>query len=177
MWPRWDFSGHASSTKTKSMEFLLDAFSFDWKQTLVDFLRMAFAFALAIPIGWERHESKRNMGLRTFPIVAMAACGFMLLAKDFPGSNAETQARLIQGLIGGIGFIGGGAILKEGANVRGLATASSIWGTGAIGAAVAFEREEIAIVLSLIMFATLRALTPIVEENEDNFQKSQKDNS
>jgi len=156
------------------MDFLFDAFSFDWKQSLVDFLRIALAFALAVPIGWERHESHRNMGLRTFPIVAMAACGFMLIAKDVPGANAETQARLIQGLLGGIGFIGGGAILKEGANVRGLATASSIWGTGAIGAAVAFEREEIAVVLSVIMFLTLRILTPVVEK-DDNDEPNTKD--
>src|SRR5687768_4390051 len=112
------------------MDFLVDAFSFDLKQTVIDFLRIAFAFLLAVPIGWERHASQRNMGLRTFPIVAMAACGFMLIAKNVPGADAETQARLIQGLIGGIGFIGGGAILKEGTSVRGLATASSIWGTG-----------------------------------------------
>ncbi len=150
------------------MDFLIEAFSFDWKQTLVDFLRVSLAFALAVPIGWERHKSERNLGLRTFPIVAMAACGFMLIAKNVPGANAETQARLIQGLIGGIGFIGGGAILKEGANVRGLATAASIWATGAIGAAVAFEREEIAVVLSLIMFVTLRLLTPVVENGDDD---------
>lgn len=81
---------------------------------------------MAIPIGWERHESKRSLGLRTFPIVAMAACGFMLILKNVPGASVDTQARLIQGLISGIGFIGGGAILKQGANVRGLATASSI---------------------------------------------------
>jgi putative Mg2+ transporter-C (MgtC) family protein len=92
----------------------------------------------------------------------------MLIAKNVPGANAETQARLIQGLIGGIGFIGGGAILKEGTNVRGLATAASIWATGAIGAAVAFEREEIAIVLSLIMFVSLRMLTPIAENDHNN---------
>jgi putative Mg2+ transporter-C (MgtC) family protein len=154
------------------VEFLYEAFSFDLRQTAVDFLRVAIAFILAIPIGWERHKSKRNLGLRTFPIVAMAACGFMLIAKNVPGANAETQARLIQGLLGGIGFIGGGAILKEGTNVQGLATAASIWGTGAIGAAVAFEREEIALVLSLIMFATLRALTPIVENDNTDDGKS-----
>jgi putative Mg2+ transporter-C (MgtC) family protein len=152
------------------MDFLIEAFTFEWKQTLVDFLRVALAFAFAVPIGWERHKSERNLGLRTFPIVAMAACSFMLIAKNVPGANAETQARLLQGLIGGIGFIGGGAILKEGANVRGLATAASIWATGAIGAAIAFEREEIALVLSAIMFVTLRTLTPIVED-ENNSEK------
>jgi putative Mg2+ transporter-C (MgtC) family protein len=145
------------------MDFLFEAFSFDWRQTVVDFLRVALAFALAVPIGWERHKSERNLGLRTFPIVAMAACGFMLIAKNLPGANAETQARLIQGLIGGIGFIGGGAILKEGTNVRGLA--------------VAFEREEIALVLSLIMFLTLRALTPVVENGGEKEEHKGNENS
>lgn len=149
------------------MEFLFDAFSFDWRQTVIDFLRVGIAFLLAVPIGWERYHSDRNLGLRTFPIVAIGACGFMLIAKNMPGANAETQARLIQGLLGGIGFIGGGAILKEGGSVKGLATATSIWCTGAIGAAVAFEREEIALVLSLLTFCTLRLLTPVVEKNDE----------
>ncbi|MDQ3322548.1 MAG: MgtC/SapB family protein [Acidobacteriota bacterium] len=155
------------------MDFLYDAFSFDWKLTLIDFLRVAVAFVLAIPIGWERHKSERSLGLRTFPIVAMAACGYMLIVKNVPGANAETQARLLQGLLGGIGFIGGGAILKEGTNVRGLATASSIWCTGAIGAAVGFERIEIALILSLITFLTLRLLTPVVEH--DNYDNGEND--
>jgi putative Mg2+ transporter-C (MgtC) family protein len=150
------------------MDFILDTFSFDWKTALVDLIRVVLAFVLAIPIGWERQESRRDMGLRTFPIVAMAACGFMLIAKNVPGATADTQARLIQGLIGGIGFIGGGAILKEGANVRGLATASSIWGTGAIGAAVAFDRVEIAVILSVIMFLTLRLLSPIAHDSDSS---------
>jgi len=149
------------------MEILQEAFTFDFRQTVIDFLRVGLAFILAIPVGWERHESHRSLGLRTFPIVAMAACGFMLIGKTLPGADAESQARLIQGLIGGIGFIGGGAILKKGTNVRGLATAASIWCTGAIGAAVAFEREGIAVVLSATMFVTLRVLRPLAENNDD----------
>ena len=160
------------------MDSFNDLFSLDWKLVVIDFLRVAVAFALAVPIGWERHESKRNLGLRTFPIVAMAACGFMLILKAAPGASAETHARLVQGLISGIGFIGGGAILKEGANVRGLATAASIWCTGAIGAAVAFGRVEIAVVLSVITFLTLRLLTPIVEsDGYDGDGDSQDDNN
>ena len=160
------------------MDFLFDEFSFDWKLALIDFLRVALAFALAVPIGWERHKSERNLGLRTFPIVAMAACGFMLILKNAPDASAETHARLVAGLMGGIGFIGGGAILKTGANVRGLATASSIWATGAIGAAVAFRRVEIAAVLSVITFLALRLLTPIVETDDyrDDDGKSKKSN-
>ena len=148
------------------MEFLTEAFSFDIKQIVIDFLRIVIAFLCAAPIAWERLQSERNLGLRTFPIVAIGACGFVLITKQLPGSSIESEARIIAGLLSGIGFIGGGAILKEGGNVRGLATAASIWVTGAIGAAVALGREEIALVLSLITFATLRLLTPIA--NDDN---------
>lgn len=66
----------------------------------------------------------------------------------------------------GIGFIGGGAILKHGTSVRGTATAASVWNTGAIGAAVAFRRYEIAVVLSLINFLTLRLLTELKEQKQ-----------
>ncbi len=156
------------------MDFLFQAFSLDWRLAVIDLLRVTIAFALAVPIGWERHRSERSLGLRTFPIVAMAACGFMLILNQLPGSNAEIQARLIQGLITGIGFIGGGAILKEGTNVRGLATASSIWCTGAIGAAVGFGRIDIGIILSLVMFVSLRILTPVVATDEYGNNKTSK---
>lgn len=156
------------------MEFF-NSFSFNLQQTLLDLARILIAFILAIPIGWERHKSHRNLGLRTFPIVAIGACSFVLLGKRLPEVNAETQARIIQGLLSGIGFIGGGAILKHGKNVHGLATAASIWCTGAIGAAVAFEREELAVVLSLITFTIMRLLTPVVENNNSSNHKSKSD--
>jgi len=82
--------------------------------------------------------------------------------------SPDAQARVLQGLMTGIGFVGGGAILKKGADVRGLATAASIWNTGAVGAAVAFARYEIALVLSLLNFLTLRFLTPLKENLKDD---------
>lgn len=137
--------------------------SIDWAQVTENLIRIMIAFALALPIGWERGRGKNSVGLRTFPIVAMARCGYVLISKFTPGSNAETQARLIQGLVAGIGFIGGGAIVKEGTNVSGIVTAASIWNTGAIGIAIAAEREEVAIVLSVMNFLTLLLLTPVAK--------------
>ena len=102
-----------------------------------------------------------RVGLRTFPLVALASCGYLLVFRDPAGANLDAQSRVFQGLLSGIGFVGGGAILKEGGTVRGTATAASIWNTGAIGAAVAFDRFEIALVLGLINFLTLRWLTPL----------------
>lgn len=130
-----------------------------WAQTLADFVKVLIAFVFALPVAWDREYETRIMGLRTFPIVALASCGYVLVAGSVLGHEAPEQARIIQGLMTGIGFLGGGAILKEGANVRGTATAASIWATGALGGAVAYERYEIAIVISLANFLMLRLLT------------------
>ena len=128
------------------------------------------AFLFALPIGWEREEAARPAGIRTFPIVALASCAFIVLGHEaFPGSE-PAQARIFQGLMTGIGFIGGGAILKgdgQGPGVTGIATAASIWNTGAIGAAVAYRRFEIAAVLAVLNFLILRFLKPAVQGEDE----------
>ena len=139
-----------------------------WSLILSDLLKVLIAYALALPLGWEREQATRSVGLRTFPLVAIASCGYILISAQVVGVNSESQARVISGLMTGIGFIGGGAILKEGVSVRGTATAASIWNTGAIGAAVAYERYEIALVLTIINFTTLRWLTPIKQNLTKN---------
>jgi putative Mg2+ transporter-C (MgtC) family protein len=116
---------------------------------------LGVAYVLAVPIGWNRERYERSAGLRTFPLVAMATCGFMLVGIDTPDSS-DAQARVLEGIIAGMGSIGGGAILKSGKVVTGTATAASLWGTGAVGIAVAWQRYEIAIVLSLLTFVTLQ---------------------
>lgn len=132
----------------------------DWIKILTQLMNVTIAYVLALPVAWDREKEARSAGLRTFPLVAVASCGYMLLATSILG-DSESASRIIQGLIAGIGFIGGGAILKDRRSVHGTATAASIWNTGAIGAAVAFGRYEIALVLSVINFATLRLLTPL----------------
>lgn len=140
----------------------------DWGLVASRLASVAAAYALALPVAWDREKETRSAGLRTFPLVAVASCGFILLAAGVMGDSKDAQARVVQGVITGIGFIGGGAILKEGASVRGTATAASIWNTGAIGAAVAFGRYEIALILSLINFLTLRWLTPFKRKLKDD---------
>jgi putative Mg2+ transporter-C (MgtC) family protein len=76
-------------------------------------------------------------------------------------NSIEAQSRIIQGLVAGIGFIGGGAILRARGNVHGTATAASIWNTGVLGAAVAQERYLPAVVLSALNLLALRVLFPL----------------
>lgn len=142
-------------------------FDFAWNIFLFDLFKLGGAFLLAIPIALQRERSTRIMGLRTFPLTAVGSCGYVLVAVELLGLAAEPQARIIQGLMGGIGFLGAGAILKEGSTVRGTATAASVWTTGALGIAVAYERYEVAVLLSLITFLTLFFLTPAAQEKHD----------
>ena len=125
------------------------------------------AYVLALPIGWDRERNERSAGLRTFPIVAIASCGFIQAAETVTGSNPEATARVVEGLINGVGFIGGGAILVGKASVRGTATAASLWATGAIGAAVGLGAYETAIVLSIVTLLTLRVMTPFKPEQNE----------
>src|SRR5664279_172393 len=106
---------------------MTDTFIMSWQQTGHDFLRIVCAFVFALPIGWEREHEEHTLGIRTFPLVAMASCGFVLLGVTLDENDPAARSRIIQGLIAGIGFIGGGAILKTNAGVHGTATAASIW--------------------------------------------------
>lgn len=132
----------------------------EWQAAADSAWRIALAYILALPIGWDR-EREGYSGVRTFPLVAMASCGYVLLGGSAATGLGEGQSRIIQGLITGIGFIGAGAILKGQSNVRGSATAASIWNTGVVGAAVALGRLEIAIVLSVFNLLTLRLLPKV----------------
>jgi putative Mg2+ transporter-C (MgtC) family protein len=140
----------------------------DWSEWLTMPGRLLGAYLLALPIGWEREASERTMGLRTFPLVALASAAFLVLAHRLFGPDLNAQARVLAGLITGIGFIGAGAILKlrDSDTVHGTATAASVWSTGAIGAAMAYGEYTVALLLSGVTFATLRFLTPLKDRLE-----------
>ena len=127
----------------------------DWHQIWFHFYHLIIAFLLAVPLGWDREQESHGAGLRTFPLVALGSCAYMLTG-IYVLDSTDAEARVIYGILTGIGFIGGGAILKEKGNVAGTATAASIWNTGAIGMAVAWDRYEIALVLSALNFLTFR---------------------
>jgi putative Mg2+ transporter-C (MgtC) family protein len=119
------------------------------------------AYLLAVPIGWNREKEERSAGLRTFPLVAIASCGFIQAAETMAAGSAEALARVNEGVIVGMGFIGGGAILRLRDSVQGTATAASIWVTGAIGAACGLGVFDVALVLAAVAFLTLRVMQPL----------------
>jgi putative Mg2+ transporter-C (MgtC) family protein len=122
--------------------------------------KMLIAYGLGLPTGWERFKHDRSAGLRTFPLVALASCAYLLVAVQ-PNLDAASQSRILVGVMTGIGFIGGGSIVKEADSVHGTATAASLWNMGAIGAAVAFGNYGLAVLLSIINYVTLLLMSSL----------------
>ena len=142
---------------------------------LAHLVALAVAYVLALPIGWNREREERSAGLRTFPLVAMAACGFVMIATEVLGADSQQHSRILEGLMTGMGFVGGGAILKQGDRARGTATAASLWATGAMGAAVGYGQLDIAVILSLVMVLTLSLMSPIVKAVQEKSDSAGED--
>jgi putative Mg2+ transporter-C (MgtC) family protein len=114
------------------------------------------AYLLALPLGWERKvEGAARVGLRTLPLVAVGTCAYLLLSRYLRERgifDADGQARSLRAMMTGVGFIGGGAILKRPTHVEGVAgvtTAASVWTAGAIGASTAHGYYTVAAVLTV----------------------------
>lgn len=103
-------------------------------------LRLTLALAAGSVVGLERSYHGRTAGFREHTLVCISSCMLMLLA-DYHVSHLNTgeqtffldPTRMAQGIMTGIGFLGAGAIVKDGASIRGLTTAASIWMIAAIG--------------------------------------------
>ena len=145
----------------------------DWHLLWHTLGKIGVAYLLSMSSGWWGEKEGHAAGVRTFPIVAMASCGYILMLHGIPGSDGiAANSRVLQGLVTGIGFVGGGAIVREGMSVQGTAMAASIWNTGAMGAAVAMGRYEVAIVLAVLNAITLVALVPLKKRLDRNEKDS-----
>jgi len=136
-------------------------FATDWPQGMEDVVKLVTAYVLALPVGWYREREAHSVGVRTFPVVAVASCGYVLLGGQGGHMSLDAQSRIIQGVVAGIGFIGGGAILKSEGGVHGVAAAASIWNIGVVGASVAQNRYLLAATLAILNLFTLRLLLPV----------------
>ena len=126
-----------------------------WSDSLDHLVHLLVAFVLALPIGWNRARTERSAGLRTFPLVAMASCGLVQTAISILGPDAPSHANILQGIVIGVGFIGAGAIIRQGDITTGNATAASVWVVGIIGAAVGYGYYDIGIILAAANLGTL----------------------
>jgi putative Mg2+ transporter-C (MgtC) family protein len=131
-------------------------------------IRLAVATVLGAVIGLERDMHGRAAGLRTNMLVSLGSALFMMIslavaARYTASAAVETglrvdPSRIAAQIIAGIGFLGAGAILKEGLNVRGLTTAACLWVSAGIGMAAGAGLFELAILVALISLFTLTAV-------------------
>jgi putative Mg2+ transporter-C (MgtC) family protein len=125
-------------------------------------LRPLLALVAGGLVGLERSFHGRAAGLRTYALVSFASALLVGVAQSLssaPGDGNTNVARVIQGIVTGIGFLGAGVIVKEGFSVRGLTTAASVWVVSAIGVAfgAGFLLEgAVAVVLTLVALSLLR---------------------
>ena len=119
-------------------------------------VRLVLASLVGAVIGFQRERMGKAAGLRTHMLVSSGAAVFVIGGAEL-GMGSDSLARVIQGLITGIGFLGAGAILKiyERREVEGLTTAAGIWMTAALGVSVGLGRFGLALVATVLSLATL----------------------
>jgi putative Mg2+ transporter-C (MgtC) family protein len=122
-------------------------------------IRLLAAVVLGGLVGLEREAAGKAAGLRTHMLVALGAALTLVVAYRMGMPEAD-QSRVIQGLVTGVGFLGGGAILKitDERRIRGLTTAAGIWMTASIGIAVGAGKLATAIMATVLTFVVLRVL-------------------
>ncbi|MBD0691664.1 MgtC/SapB family protein [Streptomyces sp. CBMA123] len=127
--------------------------------TTVEFLvRLATGVACGALIGVERQWRARMAGLRTNALVAAGATLFVLYSEAVGDTGSPT--RVASYVVSGIGFLGGGVILRDGAGVRGLNTAATLWCSAAVGVLAASGKLELAALGTLAVLAVHLVLRP-----------------
>lgn len=132
------------------------------------FLRLAAALAAGGAIGFERERDSQPAGLRTHMIVSLGAALVMILSINMAITFHELDAdpaRLAAQVVSGIGFLGAGAILRFGFNVKGLTTASTLWTTAMIGMALGYGYYLVSLFAVIIIIVVLT----LVERFEKKF--------
>ncbi len=122
-------------------------------------ISLAAAFILGGLIGIERQYRQRTAGLRTNVLVALGAAIFVDMANRLGGHEAAVH--VIAYVVSGIGFLGAGVIMREEGNIRGLNTAATLWGSGAVGAAAGADLILEAMVGTVFVLMANTLLRPV----------------
>jgi putative Mg2+ transporter-C (MgtC) family protein len=134
---------------------LLEIPSLTWSQEL---LRVAVAAGLGGAVGVERELREREAGFRTHLLVSVGSCLFTLVSaygfREF-GTRSVDPTRIAAQIVTGIGFLGAGAIIRQGFAVRGLTTAATLWVVAAIGMASGAGYYSAAVITTALVLVTL----------------------
>ncbi len=120
-------------------------------------IELLLAFLVGGAIGLQRELKGKPAGLKTNALICMGACIYTVLSREVFGAR---DAHIPAQIVSGIGFLGGGAILREGFNVTGLTSAATIWVVGALGALIGYQQYSMSIEAALSILAVLVVLSP-----------------
>lgn len=138
--------------------------AFNAGATLSSLISLSVAFLLGTVIGLERQLRQRTAGLRTNTLVAVGAAVFVDLAVRFHDlyGGPPSPLHVVAYVISGVGFLGAGAIMKDGAQVSGLNTAATLWGSAAVGACAGIKLLPEAVLAAVFVLAANTLLRPVV---------------
>jgi putative Mg2+ transporter-C (MgtC) family protein len=129
-------------------------------------IQVCAAFTAGGILGLEREYRSKPAGFRTIILITVGSCLFSILSASFI-NNAD---RIAANIVSGIGFIGAGVVFKEGASVRGITSAATIWIAAAIGMCIGFKFYGLASLVVGLVLATLIILSKL-EEWFDSFRQ------
>lgn len=128
---------------------------FDLTSELSIILRLLLAAVLGALVGLERELHEHPAGMRTHLLVSVGAASFTILSIDAFGAPGADPGRIAAQIVSGIGFLGAGAILKEGATIRGLTTAASLWAVASVGMAAGAGAWAVAVTVAVLVVVSL----------------------
>lgn len=126
---------------------------FDYQFFYDTSIKLLVSLVLGATIGAEREYKGRNVGFRTIILITLGSTFFTIIS--FIIGNTSDPARVASNIVTGIGFLGAGAIFRDGANVRGVTTASIIWISAAIGMACGIGQYELAVMVTVTVMLIL----------------------
>jgi|CXWL01.1.fsa_nt_gi putative Mg2+ transporter-C (MgtC) family protein len=132
-----------------------------------DLLSLFVSLALGAVIGLERELSDKAAGLRTNILICIGSCLFAILSRNLAAAAGTDITRIAAQIVSGIGFLGAGAIMREGEHVTGLTTAATIWVVAAIGVTVGFGLYSLGAataVITLVVQAVFPHLDTMIDE-------------
>ena len=125
-------------------------------------LRLGAAALFGLLLGIDREMKHKPIGMRAYMLVAVGSAAFSIITLEIGAMATQTEgisdvdvARVVQGIIGGIGFLGAGAIIQSGSNIKGTGTGAAIWCVGAVGLACGFGLYAFGAAVTLLSLTIL----------------------
>jgi putative Mg2+ transporter-C (MgtC) family protein len=124
-------------------------------------IRLLTAAVLGGILGLEREIRQKSAGLRTNILITIGSALFTLMSIELADGPTSDPARIAAQIVTGIGFLGAGAIMRNGASIHGLTTAATVWVNAAVGVAAGGGEYHLAVIATVVTLVVLLMLEPI----------------